>query len=69
MTQVVESNSIRVEEIEKEHASKLREMRDQTSELSAKVEALRDALDGELLVGVWEAWTGANRHEQRALPC
>ncbi len=47
MTQVVEGQSARLEELEKEHARKTRELKDLNAELSAKVEALRDTLDGE----------------------
>ncbi len=47
MTGVVDSHSNRLEEIDREHAQRTRELREQNLEMSARVEALKDALDGE----------------------
>ena len=47
MTGVVEGHSNRLEEVEKEHSIRTRELREQNLELAARVETLKDALDGE----------------------
>lgn len=47
MTGVVEGHSSRLEEVEKEHTTRTRELREQNLELAARVETLKDSLDGE----------------------
>ena len=56
MTGVIESHSLRLEEIDKEHTGRTRELREQNLELSARMETFKDTLDGEIRGkegGVW----------------
>ncbi|GAX82861.1 hypothetical protein CEUSTIGMA_g10287.t1 [Chlamydomonas eustigma] len=45
MTSVIESQSLRIEEAEREHGKRARELREQNQELLARAETLRDGLD------------------------
>ena len=56
MTGVVEGHSNRLEEVEKEHSIRTRELREQNLELAARVETLKDALDGERGEGKGKSW-------------
>ena len=43
----MESHSLRLEELGKEQAARTRELREQNLELAARIETLKDSLEGE----------------------
>jgi hypothetical protein len=49
ITSLIESHSLRMEEAEREHGRRARKLREQNQELLARVETLKDTLEGTFL--------------------
>lgn len=46
VTQLLNGHSLQLEDLQKEHAAKIRELKEQQAEVAAKAAALKDQLDG-----------------------
>ena len=60
----MESHSLRLEELDKEQAARTRELREQNLELAARIETLKDSLEGEFdrIPIAWEDLIAYLRH-------
>ena len=69
MTQLLNGHSLQVEDLQKEHAAKVRELKEQQAEVAARAAALKDQLDGVYARGggggeMWVAATSAALKDQ-----